>query len=89
MEFTPPNLHQGIQSNTVCADSGRKIAITYGANKKEYAKIFSASGDMLEALQQGAELMEYLINATPTGKVRDTMCDFNIIARSAIAKALD
>jgi len=45
------NLHIGRQKNTVCLDSGRKVATTFGANKEEYTKLFVASLDLLEALQ--------------------------------------
>jgi hypothetical protein len=50
--------------------------------------LIAAAPQLLETLQQAVELMEYLISATPTGEVRNTMCDFNIIGRSIINKAL-
>lgn len=52
------------------------------------AQLWASSLDLLETLKDGVELMEYLINATPSGTVRNSMCDWNIIARSNINKAL-
>lgn len=55
---------------------------------KANAKLIASAPELLQALKDGIELMKYLINVTPTGKVRNAMCDFNIIAQSAINKAL-
>lgn len=57
-------------------------------NAQANIKVACAAPDLLDALQDGVALIEYIILALPTGKVRDAACNFNIIAQSAINKAL-
>lgn len=48
----------------------------------------AAAPELLQALQDAVTLFEFVISATPIGKVRNAMCDFNIIALSLINKSL-
>lgn len=80
MEF--PNLHVGVQGNTVCTDNGRKIATTFGANKTEYAKAIAALPGLIDAL-------ELLLYGWDNSDLDHDVSGSFEIARTVLKKALD
>lgn len=50
-------------------------------------KLHRAAPDLLAALERTTKGLDFAINLTPTGSARNRLCDMNIEAHAAIAKA--
>ena len=63
----------------------------YGDFHKSTAniKLAAAAPDMIEALIDCQKALELAINSTPTGDLRNKLCDANIKAMVAIDKAVN
>lgn len=52
-------------------------------------KIINSASDLLKGIQESQEIFEMLINRTPTGELRNKLCDANIQLLNLIKKATE
>ena len=60
---------------------------SFGFTSIGYCPLHGAAPDLLKALEKATKAFDAAISLTPTGPARDRLCDMNIEAHVAIAKA--
>ena len=77
-----------LANNLLHAANTWKVDDTWSSTLDEINEVCRSHKQVLEALQDCQKLIEMLINAIPTGIVRNAACDANIIATHNITAAL-